>query len=196
QVQLGTGASSVSQAHPQTGTVAPILGPDKKPVQGVGAGEFFVDAGLPGGEYTLRVSEMANRFPPQERKFLVNKYQAHKLDKKLDFSKRSYGPGEDVSAACSAKRAGGGGEVANRPVYVAVKVDGQQYGADGKPNNQPIRSQTDAKGIVVIRFKLPTAIQTGLGTVSVTFDDGGNTETMVKPIPIVLKKLDVKFFPE
>jgi hypothetical protein len=196
QVQLGAGASSVSRPDPKTGTIAPVLGPDGKPVQGIGAGEFFVDPGLPGGEYTLRVSEMANRFPPQDRKFLVNQYQAHKLDKKLDFSKKSYGPGEDVSAACEAKRAGGGGEVANRPVLATVKVDGTQYGADGKPSNQPIRFQTDAKGKVAVRFKLPAAIPTGIGTLSVTFDDGGNSDTMVKPIPIVLKKLDVQFFPE
>jgi hypothetical protein len=196
QVQLGMGASSISRADPKTGTIAPIVGPDKKPVQGIGAGEFFVDAGMPGGEYTLRVSEMANRFPPQDRKFLVNQYQAHKLDTKLDFSKKSYGPREDVSAACEAKRAGGGGEVANRPVYAMVKVDGVQYGADGKPSNQPIQFRTDAKGKVPVRFKLPAAIPTGIGTVSVTFDDGANTDTMVKPIPIVLKKLDVQFFPE
>src|SRR5262249_23146379 len=54
----------------------------------------------------------------------------------------------------------------------------------------------DAQGKVTIRFKLPASIPTGVGTVGVTFEDGGNTETMVKPIPIVLKKLDVQFFPE
>ncbi len=194
--QLGAGSALVSRQNPQNGQVTPILGPDKKPVRGIGAGDFYLAPGMSGGEYTLRVSEQANRFLPQERKFIVNQYQAHKLDKKLDFSKKSYGPGEAVSAACEAKRAGGGGEVANRPVEVAVKVDNIQYGPDGKPSNQPIRFQTDAKGKVVIRFKLPAAIQTGDGTVSVTFNDGGNTETMVKPIPIVLKKLDVQFFPE
>jgi hypothetical protein len=191
QLQIGQGAALVNNSQNQ-----PILGPDKQPVRGIGAGEFRMEPGYPGGEYTLRVSELANRFPPQERKFLFNEYQAHKLDKKLDFSKKSYGPGEDVSAACSANRAGGGGQVANRPVFVMVKVDNVQYGADGKPSNQPFRFQTGADGKVVIRFKLPTAIQTGIGTVGVTFDDGGNTETMVKPIPIVLKKLDVQFFPE
>src|SRR5207248_1343291 len=175
QVQLGQGAALVSQQNPQTGQVTPIIGADKKPVRGIGAGEYVIEPNAPGGEYTLRVSELSNRFPPQERKFIVNQYQVHKLDKKLDFSKKSYGPGEDVSAACEAKRAGGGGEVANRPVYASVKVDGVQYGPDGKPSNQPFRFQTDAKGKVAVRFKLPAAIQTGLGTLSVTFDDGANT---------------------
>ena len=32
--------------------------------------------------------------------------------------------------------------------------------------------------------------------VTVQFTDGANLETLVKPIPIVLKKLDVEFFPE
>src|SRR5262249_21290299 len=85
---------------------------------------------------------------------------------------------------------------ANRPVTVMVKVDNVQYGPDGKPSNQPFGFTTDAQGKVTIRFKLPASIPTGVGTVGVTFEDGGNTETMVKPIPIVLKKLDVQFFPE
>src|SRR5262249_48670506 len=93
-------------------------------------------------------------------------------------------------------RAGGGGAVANRPVSVMVKVDNVQYGLNGKPSNQPFGFNTDPQGKVTIRFKLPASIPTGIGTVSVRFDDGGNTETMVKPIPIVLKKLDVEFFPE
>jgi hypothetical protein len=196
QMPLASGSPLVNKQDTRTGAVTQVLGPDKKPVRGIGAGEFGIPLNAAGGEYTLRVSEAFNRFPAQDRKFLVNQYQAHKLDKKLDFSKKSYGPGEDVSASCEAKRAGGGGEVANRPVLATVKVDGTQYGGDGKPSNQPIRFQTDAHGKVAIRFKLPAPIQTGDATVGVLFEDGANAETMVKPIPVILKKLDVRFYPE
>src|SRR5262249_49984877 len=44
----------------------PILGPDGKPLRGLGAGEFTLDAGAAGGEYALIVRDTQNRFPQQE----------------------------------------------------------------------------------------------------------------------------------
>jgi hypothetical protein len=172
-----------------------ILGPDGKPLRGVGGGYYPLDLNA-GGEFTLTVTEANNRFPPQQRKFLVNRYEKPRLDKKLDFAKKTYGAGETVTAACEAKIAGGGAAVARRPVLVTVKIDQHVYGPDGKETNQPIRFETDANGKVNIRFQLPKTIDKGDATVSVTFDDGANTETIVRPIPLVLKKLDVEFYPE
>ena len=57
----------------------------------------------PGGEYSLIVREASRRFPEQRRKFLVNKYEKPKLNKELDFSRKSYGPGDEVAARCKAK---------------------------------------------------------------------------------------------
>ncbi len=51
----------------------PILGPDQKPIRGVGAGEYTIDLKAPTGQYTLTVSDSQQRFPPQERKFLVSR---------------------------------------------------------------------------------------------------------------------------
>ena len=42
----------------------PLLGPDKEPHRGVGAGEYPIQAVRNGGEYTLTVSEANNRFAP------------------------------------------------------------------------------------------------------------------------------------
>src|SRR5262249_41552064 len=56
--------------------------------------------------------------------------------------------------------------------------------------------KTDMEGNVAIRFKLPEKIERGEGTLSVTFNDGGNTETIVRPIPIVVRRLRVGFYPE
>jgi len=39
-------------------------------------------------------------------------------------------------------------------------------------------------------------MRAGEGVLAVKFSDGANQETTVEPIPIVLKKLDVKFYPE
>ncbi len=172
---------------------AEMLGPDKKPVRGVGAGEFVLDPNIEGGEYTLVCREQANRFPEQRRKFIVNNYPKPQLDKKLDFGRSTYGPGDEASAVCKASWAGRG-PLSNQPVEATVLIDGKKYGADGKETTQPLRFQTDDKGEVVVRFKLPAAIERGEASLGVKFVTV--PETIARPVPIVLKKLDVEFYPE
>ncbi len=174
----------------------PILGPDKKPVRGLGCGVFELPPELAGGEYTLTVSEALDRFPPESRKFIVNKYEKPRLEKKLEFTAKSYGPGSDVTAACTVKPSEGGRSVANQPVQASVNIDGKTYGVNGRIAKEPIQLKTDAQGAVNVRFKLPTQIDKGEASLAVTFTDGGSVETLVRPIPIVLKKLLVEFFPE
>src|SRR5262249_35869959 len=137
-----------------------LKGPDGRPIRGVGAGQLALNDNAPGGEYTLTVREEDNRFPPQQRKFLVNRYQKPRLDKKLDFNRTSFGPGDEVQALCSATRADGG-PVAGKDVRVAVTVDDQTYGPDGKPSAQPFTFHTDDQGKVTVRFRLPRAIEKG-----------------------------------
>jgi hypothetical protein len=175
------------------GTTGVRLG--NAPVQGVGAGELTLDPEAPGGEYKLAVNEELGRFPPVTRKFTVNRYQKPRLDKKLDFNKSSYGPGDDVQARVTARRADGGA-VAGRPVEVTVNVDGRVYNQDGVETNAPQRGQTDNDGVFLARFRLPRDIQRGAATLAVKFDDGAVVETISRTIPVVLKKLDVEFFPE
>jgi hypothetical protein len=185
---LAQGKSQVSR-----GTQV-LRGPDGQPVRGIGTGEWRIPANA-GGEYTLTVRDAHSRFPEQRRKFLVNRYQKPRLDKKLDFNRTTYGPGDEVMAHCEAKVAGGKplGEAA---VQVRVSIDGHSYGPDGKELSKatgetfPLR--TDSEGAVNVRFKLPTEIDRGAASLTVTFGD----EPIVRPIQIVLKKLNVEFYPE
>ncbi|HMC89552.1 MAG TPA: zf-HC2 domain-containing protein, partial [Gemmataceae bacterium] len=175
----------------------PLLGPDRKPIRGVGAGDYLIPPEASGGEYTLTVSETHNRFPPQQRKFIVNRYRNPLMNKELDFTRKSYGPGEEVVAACKASRAENKDiAIANRPVTATMQIDGKAYGIDGKEGGPAFKGSTDAAGAVKVRFKLPAVIERGLGTLSVQFSDGANVEPLVKPIPIALKKLEVEFFAE
>jgi hypothetical protein len=173
----------------------PLLGPDGKPLRGLGAGSFVLDENGPGGEYALIVREANRRFPEQRRKFLVNKYEKPKLNKELDFSRKSYGPGEEASARCKAKYLDGR-PLKNCRVEVRVIIDNRQYGSQGEEKHEPLVFQTDDEGIVNVRFRLPKEIERGLGTVAVKFDDRAMPDTIVRPIPIVLKKLDIEFCPE
>jgi hypothetical protein len=174
----------------------PVLGPDGKPVLGVGSGAVELAGDAPGGEYTLTVSDELQRFPPQERKFTVNNYQKPALEKKLDFNRKTYGAGDEVQARCKAVRAATGRPVADCQVRVGVNVDGKTYDAVGNPSAGQFVARTDAEGQVTLRFKLPKVIERGQASVSVTFDDPGFVDTLVRTIPIILKKLDVELFPE
>jgi hypothetical protein len=172
-----------------------VLGFDGKPIKGVAAGEVVLEPEVPGGEYTLTLTEETGRFPPVQRKFLVNRYQKPRLDKKLDFNRSSYGPGDEVQASVRALRADGG-PVRNCPVQVAVAIDDQLYDDAGNSTGRTFQRQTDNEGMVLVRFRLPQQIERGQASLSVQFLDAAAVETIVRPIPVVLKKLQVEFFPE
>jgi hypothetical protein len=178
------------------GQLAPVLGPDGQPVRGVGAGSLFLPLDAPGGEYTLTVREERQRFAEQSRKFVVNRYQKPRLDKVLNFNRSSYGPGDEVQVSCRATRADTGLALADRSVRVLVQIDDKTFGADGKERAGPFNARTDTDGRALVRFKLPERIDRGQASVAVTFDDGGTIETIVRTIPVIVKKLSVEFFPE
>ena len=171
-----------------------ILGSDNKPVRGIGAGAWPLEADAPGGEYTLTINEQAGRFPPVTRKFVVNRFQKPRLDKKIDFNRSSYGPGDAVQVRAEAKLAGGGA-VRNADVRATITIDDKNYDASGRESPVPMQAKTDDAGAVLLKFALPKAIERGSASLAVTFTDGA-TETIVRPIPLVLAKLDVEFFPE
>ncbi|HEY7153434.1 MAG TPA: alpha-2-macroglobulin, partial [Gemmataceae bacterium] len=172
-----------------------LLGPDHKPLRGLGAGSVRIEDNWDGGEYALTVRELNQRFPEQRRKFLVNKYAKPRLNKELDFSRKSYGPGDEVVARCKAKYLDGK-PVKNCQAVVTVTIDGRQYGKHGEDNGKAFSFPTDDNGVVNVRFQLPKDIARGLATVAVRFDAPAMPDTIVRPIPIVLKKLHIEFCPE
>jgi hypothetical protein len=190
EIMKQLGSSRLRKADGSTVTMT-----DGKPVAGIGAGEFLIPPTIAGGEFTLKVREANNRFPEQERKFIVNNFANPRLNKELDFTRKSYGPGQEVVAACSATYAEGG-PVANRPVIASMFIDGKPFGPDGKQGATPLLLQTDALGKVSVRFKLPAVIDRGQASLSVQFNDGGSVEPLIRTVPIALKKLMVDFFPE
>ena len=192
QKDVGQGGGGISRPDKPS---EPIKGPDGKPLKGVGSGAFQIDPMAPGGEYTLTVRDQSGRFPEQVRKFIVNRYQKSNINKELDFNRRSYGPGDEVVANCKAVSSDGK-PLVNRPVLASINLDGVQIGVDGNADSAQARFQTDSMGKVVLKFKLPKNIQKGQASISVVFDDGGNTETLVKPVPVVVNRLNVEFFPE
>lgn len=163
------------------------ISPSGEQYRGLAAGEYVLGDAAAGGEYSIRLRESAGRTPEQVRRFLVNKYQPARLEKKLEFTRKSYGPGDEVVAACTAARVSG--PLTNQPVAAAAQVDGVAVPVEHAP-------ATDANGAVLVKFRLPAKIDRGSASVSIAFTDGGAQETLLKPVPVVLKKLWVEFFPE
>jgi hypothetical protein len=187
------GSTRLRKESDQVILSGPSTGKDSVPVRGVGAGEYRLPDNLPGGMYTLKVSEEQGRFPEQQRKFVVNRYQKPRFNKKLDYNRKTYGPGDEVQARFQASHARGG-PVTHTALEAQVRIDGKTYDAQGKQvsDRETLRFQTDGQGEALLRFKLPAEIERGQASLTVTLQD----ETLVRTIPIVLKKLLVDFYPE
>ena len=178
----------------------PITGPSGKPLRGIASGEIPLEPDQPGGEYTLKVEDSENRFVPAERKFLVQVYQKPRINKELVFSKRGYAPGEAAQMAVSATSQDGK-PVTSQAVSAQLKIDEKVFDSNGvASNDQNWQSETtlNADGKATFTFKLPQEdkITRGDASITVTFTDGASVETLVKPVPLVLDRVDVALFPE
>src|ERR1051326_2107368 len=174
-----------------------IKGPDGNPVRGIGAGEFAIDPNkFAGGEYTLTVTEANNRSQPQVRKSKVSRYEQPRLNKKLTFGQQSYGAGQEVTATGSAETVDKNIKLKNAKVEVTIKIDGKWYDFEGKEftSEKKLPTTTDNEGSLKLKFKLPENIERGDANLAVVFSD--QAESIVRAIPVVMKKLNVEFFPE
>ena len=109
-------------------------------------------------------------------KFIVNQYQKPRLNKELDFNRKTYGAGDEVQARCKATRATTA-RSRTPSVEATVLIDGQTYGADGKPSAKPLVFTTDDEGTVTVRFKLPAIIDKGQASLYVKFTTAPTVET-------------------
>jgi hypothetical protein len=142
---------------------------------------------LPGGEYTLKVNFPRAGFPPAQRKFDIRSYRVPRLKTRIVFLRKGYGPGDEVQATMHAERADGS-PPHGASVTVIARVDGEEiFKANTTLNDQ---------GNCRTNFSLPEKIQRGEGTLAMVIEDGSHVETAAKTIPILLKTVDVKVFPE
>jgi hypothetical protein len=179
------------------GVTRPVLGPDGKPIRGVGNGAFTLPSEIAGGEYTLKVFEVpapgeaatpAQSKPLAQRKFIVNQYTPDKLRKKLEFDGKSYGPGDVVQAKFELHDQ-------DRPLADAtLRVTAQANGAEITLSANPTKTAQD--GTANIRFTLPKLPELHTASISVMVTTPAITETLVRPIPLATRTLTVEFFPE
>lgn len=139
-----------------------------------------------GGEYKIRVRS-PDGSATAERPIVVSRYEAPRLKKKLEFVRKAYGAGDVVSATFELKRPTG--EPMKGQVLTAViRLDGVEL--------PRVTATTNSEGGAMIKVPLPASIELGDGLLTVLVDDGGITESVSKAVPIVMRRMQLSFYPE
>ncbi|GAB4493105.1 MAG: hypothetical protein OHK0019_16360 [Saprospiraceae bacterium] len=158
-------------------------------LDGTAAGEFDLPAELPGGLYKIKAYTrwMQNTNDAFERTLTLQKVVLPKLNLKLEFERKAFGPG-DVAIARFDAFSLDNKALANRKIGFTAAVSGKQFTSG--------EAQTDANGRAYVRFILPEKIETADGLLNIQVEHDGQMEAISRAIPIVLNKIDLQFFPE
>jgi len=161
-----------------------LLAPD-----GVAAGDFALNANLPGGLYKIRAytSWMKNTESSFEREITLQKVVLPNLNLKLEFERKAYGPGDLVDARFDVLGLDNK-PLENKTLRFSTAINGKTILQNS--------TQTDANGRAQVRFDLPKDLTSNDGLLNITLEHKGQTESISMAIPIVLNKIDLTFFPE
>jgi len=151
---------------------------------GIARNDFALDASIEGGEYTIQLSAPG---ATDQKKIIVNTYEAPRLMKTLEMLRKAYGAGDAGTAALEIKRTTGE-PFANKQVTAVVTID------DAEVSRTQVT--TDAAGKATVKFQLPAKMTRGDGLLTVMAEDGGVTESIQKRIPIVMTTLNLALYPE
>lgn len=153
--------------------------------EGYAANDFEIPAEAQGGEYLVRFIDPTGL--SEERSVIVSTYEAPRLKKKLEFVRKAYGPGDTVAATVELKRPTGE-PLADLEITAVARLDGVEL--------PRVRARTNKEGGALVKLALPAQIAVGDGLLTVLVEDGGITESVSKSIPIVLRRMQLSFFPE
>ena len=147
---------------------------------------FRIPGDLRGGVYRAFCS--VNGSAEAERSFEIRAYTPPRLRTQIEFLKKAYGAGESVHVALNVKRAEGGVPENADVTLIARLGDREIARIPGL--------KADREGNLSASFQLPGKITETDGTVAFLVRDGGVLETAAKSLPLVLKDLDIIFYPE
>jgi hypothetical protein len=178
----------------QEAKVDPVLGPDGKPLRGVGCGAFFLPPDMPDGDYTLHLRELPHPagYPvaipyPVTRSIKVRSEAANVYAKMIGYEAASYSAGETVQAWAELKFQGQ--PVSGAEAAVVAVVDNKQVKVLAAPATGP-------DGRTSIRFALPDNINQADVRLKVTFKTKTGDESIAERVPVIGHNLIVEFFPE
>jgi len=150
---------------------------------GSASNDLSLPSAGPGGLWTVRAELPTGE--REERTIVVRTFETPKLHKDLDFLRRAYGPGDTVNATVEAKRKNG--DAVEGELEAVVSLGGQVIHTASFPFQD---------GAAAVTFDLPESLTTSDGVLTAIVRDGGLTESIGRPIPIVLADLAMTFYPE
>lgn len=163
---------------------------EHKTENGVCDGNFLFTANMAGGLYTLSgyTKWMTNRGDEFlfRKEITVQKVITPRLLLKLDFEKRAYGPGDEVTGILMVSDLRNN-KTTNSSVKSEIKIGGKTV--------QTISGKT-LGGESKIRFNLPSDLKTSDGLLQIIVTEKGISESISRAIPIILSKINLSFYPE
>ncbi|MGX5817256.1 TonB-dependent receptor plug domain-containing protein [Chitinophaga lutea] len=159
--------------------------------QGVAEGSLDLPASMPGGQYRLRAytgwmqNEKDSLYFTKE--LLVQQVITPRILMKLDFPKKGYGAGDEVTATFSARTLD--------DLPLRNRIIRFRAGIGGAPLDSG-NIETNKDGEATIRFHLPAQLHKNDGLLNITVSHDGHIESIARSIPIVLNNIDLQFMPE
>eukprot|EP00291_Cryptomonas_curvata_P007305 CAMPEP_0172193210 /NCGR_PEP_ID=MMETSP1050-20130122/24818_1 /TAXON_ID=233186 /ORGANISM="Cryptomonas curvata, Strain CCAP979/52" /LENGTH=597 /DNA_ID=CAMNT_0012868721 /DNA_START=18 /DNA_END=1808 /DNA_ORIENTATION=+ len=160
------------------------------------AGWWKIPSDIVGGEYRVEVSPNRDGCPKGWRTFNIRTYRQPKLSITIDFEADKdnlaggYGFGDVVRGRVKALRSDGA-KCASAQLFWNAAVDGVAMAPLSKP------PRLNADGEAAFEFRLPADTGgDGQGSVGVTVSDGGDVEGQAKTVPMVLRSIDLRLYPE
>lgn len=158
---------------------------------GYAEGSFQFGDQLPGGIYKLKAYTTWMRNEKDSSFFVkeltVQQIISPRILMKLDFPRKGYGGGDEVSAQFSMR------SLNDQPIkHHTGKFTVALNGASVQTGD----FTTDAEGKANIKFVLPAKLSGTDGLLHITVSYDGYTESISRSIPIVLHHIDLQFMPE
>jgi len=156
---------------------------------GKASGDFSLGEESPGGLYKVKAytNWQKNDSSFFEKELTVQDVVLPALKMKLDFDRKAFGAGDEVSAKIKIETN------ENKPLssykikYVA-QIGGEKIAEEA--------TITDYIGEKHVKFTLPAKLKTNDGLLNIMIDYQGQTESISRSIPIVLGKINFSLFPE
>lgn len=158
---------------------------------GYAEGSFYLEPSIPGGIYRLKAytswmrNENDSTFYVKE--ITVQQVIPPRVLMKLDFPKKGYGPGDEVTADYSIRNLSDQ-PIAGHAVNYKVSIGGAVI--------QTGTATTGSNGKAQLQFRLPADLASTDGLLNVTIDYDAYKESISRSIPIVLNKIDLQLLPE
>lgn len=161
--------------------------PPHVPEHGVLSGAWQIPADLAGGRYHVEFVDPREELPKSRQPFVVRRFEAPRLAKKVTLDRASYAPGASGTAEVEATRLAGEAP-AGATVDAVVVIDGEEVWRDA--------STLDHRGRTLFAFTVPEEVDRGEARFVARIRDQGTLETQVKPFVVPTGVRVVHAYPE